>query len=90
MRTNKMKMVLAKKCRIRGFCPKWISLLIIVAVLGILPFISACDDVGRGLESTQERKYMELAKDSSSQTGAIPPIDTAAPANTETATFALG
>ena len=60
------------------------------AALGIFPLISACDSVGTELRPAQDRKNMELAKESPSQVVAIPPMDAAAPAHTHTATFALG
>ena len=68
-----------------------ILLSVIPALLGILLFASACDRVGTDLRPEQERKDMEPAKTNGPiQTLAIPPIDANAPANTDTATFALG
>jgi hypothetical protein len=40
--------------------------------------------------TTQETKTMRLAQQNSSPDRTIPPIDAAAPAKTETATFAMG
>lgn len=45
---------------------------------------------GMRLEITQERKPMQLAQHSTVPERTIPPIDAAAPAVTETATFAMG
>jgi hypothetical protein len=42
------------------------------------------------LGTIQENKKMKLAQQSSPTDRAIPPIDAAAPAATETATFAMG
>ena len=42
------------------------------------------------LGTRQERKTMQLAQQSTAPDHAIPPIDAAAPAKTETATFAMG
>ena len=83
-------MVSSKKYGLKGSFPDRMLLLAITAALGILPLISACERVGTDLRPAQERKNMELAKDSPSQVVAIPPMDEAAPAHTRTATFALG
>ena len=53
----------------------------------------ACNVLGgekSRLETTKEGKTMETAKRETQFAAAIPPIDAAAPKETETATFALG
>lgn len=47
-------------------------------------------DDGMRLEIIHERKPMQLAQHSTVTERAIPPIDAAAPAVTQTATFAMG
>ena len=56
-------------------------------------FLYACDIAGaekKTLKTTKEGKTMETAKRETQFAAAIPPIDAAAPKETETATFALG
>ena len=53
---------------------------------GCLLFLQACDTV----EATKERENMAMTKTESVLYLQRPPIDLAAPAETETATFALG
>jgi hypothetical protein len=58
-----------------------VSIILIIVLIGL---------VGGGyFSSVKERSEMDIATASVPET-AIPPIDAAAPAQTETATFALG
>ena len=51
---------------------------------------NALQDNGTRLDPIEESKHMKLVQQSSLADRTIPPIDAAAPAATETATFALG
>ncbi len=79
-----------KKYRIGHLRPRTIVLLVIITVLGGGPILYGCDSSNQDWQPWKERKNMELAKRDSSHMAAIPPIDSEAPGNTETATFALG
>ena len=61
--------------------------------IGMILWICACDhsnaDSASKTENMKESKMESIASDSTIKAG-IPPIDTAAPAETSTATFALG
>jgi len=59
---------------------------IIVVFFGLVLFLQACDRV----EATREGENISLTTMISVPSMARPPIDGAAPAKTETATFALG
>jgi hypothetical protein len=61
-------------------------IVMILVLLGFIPFIQACDIV----EATKERGKMAMTETNSERYTAKPPIDASAPSNTETATFALG
>ena len=56
-----------------------------IACLGFASFLQACDNLTSGKENTEA-----IAKTSLIFKAMRPPIDAAAPAKTETATFALG
>jgi len=56
-----------------------------IACLGFASFLQACDHLISGKENTEA-----VAKTSSIPKAMRPPMDAAAPAKTETATFALG
>lgn len=61
------------------------------AILGLTPFLKACNRLNGELQSREER--MQTGQTGSMTAVArkpIPPIDAAAPSRFETATFALG
>jgi hypothetical protein len=64
-----------------------------VSILGMFLWINACNfnDIGKDPTAKPERENnMGTLKSNSNPVSKIPPIDAALPANTETATFALG
>ena len=61
-----------------------VTLAVLIAILGLL--LAACQSISR---TTNERSTEPMAT-VEVRTTAIPPLDLAAPAHTETATFALG
>jgi hypothetical protein len=66
-----------------------------IASVGCALFLSPWNLYARNsnntrLEKIQENKTMRLAQQSTATDRTIPPIDAAAPAKTETATFAMG
>jgi hypothetical protein len=85
-----MKVAPNKKYEIGHVRPWTVVFLVVAAVLGGGPILHGCDSSNQDLRPWKERKNMEPAKRDSSHMVAIPPIDIEAPANTETATFALG
>lgn len=61
--------------------------------LVFVPLLQGCrllENHGENREAGKEEKLMELERSNVIAEVAIPPIDAAAPARTETATFALG
>ena len=70
--------------------PWTLILLVAATVLGGGTILHGCDSSNQDLRPWKERNNMELARGQSSPMVAIPPMDTEAPVNTETATFALG
>ncbi len=62
---------------------------IVFACLGMGPFLNACGIMNRG-DANQEPTKKKDGPSGSVLKAARPPIDLAAPAKTETATFALG
>jgi len=55
-----------------------------------LPAWRLVQDDGRRIETIREKNTMELARNTTTPEVGIPTIDAAAPAATETATFAMG
>lgn len=62
--------------------------LLLSAVLLMLPFLAACNNTQENMTKRSDPMY-EGDKQINTET-TIPPIDAAAPAQTETATFAMG
>jgi hypothetical protein len=72
-----------------GFHKRTFLKLMAFACLGMGPFLSACSILNTGDTNQESTKKKDSLHDSVLK-AARPPIDLAAPAETETATFALG